>query len=287
MSQAYDFRTSYHSSSACLNGRLQSPIDLVQYDSSFNPKFQLYTDSYSVINNARVIFNGIHLSVSQTQNLLNNFGYASYIKNGVAKQYILKNIEVHFPGEHQIEGQQPDVEIMFIHEKNLGYQSSMNHFRQIPDSNLFLIVSILYKRSSTLTDNGFLKDLLSTVSGYTSNNNFNYRTDFSLDIDSYDILGSKAVYFYDGSFTYTPCDETVNRVVYRDMYSISSNDYQFLSQIYQSVYTNGVTNKAIAKVYGRNITRNFMNYTEAASAGYLNMKLVNALFIAVVCLFLI
>lgn len=286
-SQVYDFRTSYQSSSACVNGRLQSPINLVQYTSTFNPNFQLLTDGYSEINDAQLSFNEQYLSINQTQNVLDNYGYATYIKNGVAKQYELTNIEVHFLGEHQVEGQQPDAEVMFIHKKILGYESSMNQYRKIPDSNLFLIVSILYKRSSTLTDNGFLKDLLSTVTGYASNNNFSFRSTIKLNIENYDILGGKPVYFYDGSFTATPCDETVNRIVLRDMYYISNNDYQFLNQIYQTHFTNGFVNKAIAKNFGRTITRNFMNFTEAASSSFLQSNLILGTLISLVCLFLI
>lgn len=290
INQQIDYRSVYQTSSACLNGRLQSPLDLQQFESSFSTNMHVTTDTYTVVPNAQLNFTGKVIEIIQSSDNTTspNFGYVGFLRNGILKQYSLTNIEIHYPGEHQIEGQQPDVEIMFVHKKNLAFQTSLNQYRKIPDSNMYLTISILYRSTSTLTDNGFMSDLLSTWSGYTSQNNFSFRSSINLDIESYNILDERAAYFYDGSFTTTPCDETVNRIVYRDMYYIASSDLNLIKSIYQNYYINGVTNKGLAQYYGRPITRNFMNMTEgatAATSSYLKTMSVVGLFLISVLLF--
>lgn len=265
-SQGVDFRNLYHNTAACQSGRLQSPINLMDYYSSYNSSINTAYDTYVPITNAQLAYNGRVLAVQQSTGALGNWGYIGFLRNGIMKQYQLIGIEVNYPGEHLIEGQQPDAEIKFIHQKVLGYQSLIDQFRKIPDSNNFLTISILYKKTATTTDNGLMADLLSTVSGYKTNNNFSFRSSFTLNVESYGVLRDRQFYFYDGSFTYTPCDETVNTIVYKDIFYISQDNLNFLSIFYSNYYTNGVTNKAIAQYFGRNVTRNYMNMTEAASS---------------------
>jgi carbonic anhydrase len=264
-------------------GRLQSPINLADTTSHYNLTAYPVYFNYHAIPNAALAWDneGRVLQVKQVgvaQNLL-NFGYMGFQRNGVIKQYALTGIELNFPAEHTIEGVQADVEIKLLHTKILPFESTVNQYRRIPDANTHLTISFLYKRNANYTDNGFINTLLSTWTGAERNANlFNYGgLNFNLDLNSYQLYEDRQFFFYEGSHTSEPFDEVVNVIVIKDNFNLSTDAYDLLTRIF-SKYTNNVASKAVAELFGRNVTRNYMNITEAGSS-YVSMNIVACLLV--------
>ena len=96
--------------SACKYGRLQSPIELNEYDSTYSNKFSFVYQYYT----------------SSTATPLNSYtklwsigegNFVNFEKEGVIKQYELTKIEL-YPGLHKIDGKAGDYEIHLVHKKN-------------------------------------------------------------------------------------------------------------------------------------------------------------------------
>lgn len=280
-----NYRNTYTSSLTCKMGRLQSPIDLKDQFSKFNATIYPVYYHYSVIPNAYLGWSddgGLAelRRVNQNQSDI-NYGYLGLQRDGILKQYELTDIEVNFPGEHMIEGKSFQVEVKFLHKKVLGFQTNVNQYRRIPDANTYLYISILYRTDGTSSDNGFLDELVSSWTGPERTGAFGTYTQtgpYSLDLLSYGLFQDRQFYFYEGSYTYEPCDETVNQMVIKDTFSVSADAMKVLANIY-SKYTNAVASKSISEYYGRPIYRNYMNATEASSSFItLNLALILALF---------
>jgi carbonic anhydrase len=254
-------------------GRLQSPLNLQDTNSKFNSTINTIYYDYTPIQSASLGWSadGRILKVQTTQApVLNNFGYLGLSRGGVIKQYALKRIEFNIPAEHQIEGVNYDLEVRFIHEKVLPFQTNVNQYRRISDGNRNLVISILYSVNANLTDNGFLKSLAAT---WNAVYNPDYvQPSFTLDLNSFDLFRERRWFFYEGSFTSFPCDETVNNIVIRDPYMI--NDLTLFQTIYQTVYDSAVISKPVNDFYGRAIYRNYMNLTEIASGKLISTNLL-------------
>ena len=266
-----DYRTLYTSSLTCEMGRLQSPLNLQTSNSQFNSTINTIYYDYTPINFASlgVSADGRILQVKSAQTL-NNFGYVALARGGVIKQYALKRIEINTPAEHQIDGVSYDLEVKFIHEKVLPFESNVNQYRRLSDGNTNLVISILYSQNANLTDNGFLNDLAAT---WNQTYNLDYsQANFNLDINSYNLFREKRWFFYEGSFTSFPCDETVNNIVIRDPYQI--NELSLFETIYSKMYNTSVISKPINDPYGRAIYRNYMNLTEISSGRIISTSMI-------------
>jgi carbonic anhydrase len=283
LSQNLDYRTYYTQSPTCRLGRIQSPIDLMDKQSQFFPRSnqtaQIVYETYSPIQSASLKFNGRVLNVAPDATA-DNFGFVGFERGGSIKQYKLVNIEFNYPAEHQIEGQQPDLEVKLIHQKIIGYETTVNQYRKIPDANTHLIIVLLFSLNSKYSDNNFMTQLVSTLPTTTNTNG----ASVNLDITAFNLVRDKQFYFYEGSMTSDPCDEVVNYVVVKEMYAITPNNLNAIATQYTSRYLNGVANKPIAEYYGRSVYRNYMNATEA-SAGYLKHFLSFSLLILCALLF--
>lgn len=278
-----DYREVYQSHKACNYGRLQSPINLAEYFSNFNSSISILYNEYVPLQNARLTFNGKIFEVTASNS--DNLGYLGFQRGGVIKQYTLKKIEINYPGEHQIEGQTSDLEIKLIHEKILPYETTVNQYRRIPDSNTHLIISLLYKTSSKSTDNGFLNTILSTWKSGT--NTLNYLNSVNLDLNSYDLVTDRPFFYYEGSFTTDPCNELVNYVVINEMFTVTNNQlFEFKNQLSQLYKNDGETNKATAPYYGRKVYRNYKNYTESQSGKFIETSNLLVLFSIMIIAFI-
>jgi carbonic anhydrase len=271
-SQNPNYRSLFTSSLACQMGRLQSPLNLREEFSNFNSSINiLYTD-YNLIPNAYLDWSesGRILQVSQKLGApsTNNFGYVGLDRGGVAKQYALTGIEFYTPAEHKINGVDYDLEVHLIHEKVLTFETNVNQFRRIADGNRYLIISILFSQSGGNSDNGFLNDLISTWPPNSGDS-------FTLDLNSYGLIRDRRWFFYEGSFTYFPCDETVNNIVIRDPFKMDS--LSVFQSIYSDVYDSSVVSKVVSEEYGRPIYRNYMNQTEALTGAWISSKFILSL----------
>lgn len=276
-SQKPNYRNLFTMSLSCEMGRLQSPLNLEEEFSNFDSSVNLLYTDYNVIQNAFLDWSesGRILQVSQKSGApaSKNFGYLGLDREGVIKQYALTGIEFYTPAEHKINGINYDLEVNLIHEKVLTFETNVNQYRKIPDGNKYLIISLLFSQNGGNSDNGFLNDLISTWNA-NSNPNFSVNS-FNLDLNSYGLIRNRRWFFYEGSFTYFPCDENVNRIVIRDPFAMEN--LSMFQAIYRDVYDSSIISKSISQDYGRPIFRNYMNQTEALSGEWISSKFMYSL----------
>ena len=243
--------------SACKYGRLQSPIELNEYDSTYSNKFsfvyQYYKDSGARFNSGSYT----HLWEIDEGNFVN------FEKEGVIKQYELTKIEL-YPKIHKVDGIMGDFELHLVHKKNLDFNSNKNQYRKIVDANMFLVVVLRYTTDcnnlACISDNG----LFSKLKGISSEGTIN--------LNSYPIFQDKRAYLYEGSFLYTPCDENVNYYVVKDFF-------------HSDVQPENLDNSAEISQkdrYGRPILKNFMNYKEFLGSEFYSMNTFYLIFMMVI-----
>jgi carbonic anhydrase len=273
-----NYRDIYTSSLTCRMGRLQSPINLSDKYSSYNATTYPVYFNYVPLTNAFLDWSadGRILSVKQSTPLA-NWGYMGFTRGGVLKQYALTGIEINFPAEHLIEGALAEAEVKLIHEKILSFETTVNQYRKMPDANTKLVISLLYSFSANNTDNGFMSQMLGTLPASYRSGALNYGNSQTLNLNTYGLFTNRQFYFYDGAFTAEPCDEIVNYVVIKDNFFLSAQAKSVLTSAY-SKYQNSIASKSVSEYYGRNVTRNYMNVTEA-SAGFLAFNLLVSIFI--------
>jgi carbonic anhydrase len=258
-SQQFNYQQLYHNGVACKKGRMQTPINLLESASNFNSSINILYDSYNVLNFAKLKFDERILYLSyDNENKNQNLGYVTLSRNGNLKKYSLKRIEIINPGEHQIEGQKVDLEIKFIHEQINYFETDVNQYRKLVDSNNNLIISILYNTTSLISDNGFLNELMATYNGNGKTN---------MNFDDYGLTRDRQFFFYEGSFSYSPCDESVNYVVFNKPFYISAEKKDLINSWYNSRYIKGNTAKVVAPLYGRKVYRNYALPHELSAGG--------------------
>ena len=232
----------WRSYSACIYGRLQSPISLNEYDSTYSNSFSFVYQFNKEVNITKNESYTITWNVPQGN-------FANFEKDGVIKQYELEKIEL-YNGIHEIDGKKGDYEIHLVHKKNLDFNSNKNQYRKIVDANMYLTVVIRYSNicdninNFCISDNGLLSKL-------TQNNIYNFN------LNDYPIYQDKRAYLYEGSFLYAPCDENVNYYVVNDFFYSESDIKGIIGNL------KGF-NENIEQMdkYGRPVLKNFMNYRE-------------------------
>jgi carbonic anhydrase len=257
-SQKVNYTELYFQAPACQMGRLQSPVNLMESQSTFNSTINILYDSYQVLNNAQLAFDQRTMFVTFT-NSEANLGYATLSRNGVLKKYALTRIELTYAGEHLIEGVPSDLEVKFIHSQVQFFETTVNQYRQLADANSNLIISVMFKKGGKAADNGFISDLMKTTAGQT----------LDLNIDSYDLFRDRQFFFYEGSFTYAPCDENVNHIVVRDIFTILPEHLDYIANQYKLRFSgDGKTNKPVSDLNGRTVFRNYHNATDLSGGFY-------------------
>jgi len=125
------------------------------------------------------------------------------------------------------------------------------------DANTHLVVSLLYSSKGKSTDNGFLNNLLSTLDTKYTNNAINSNNDVSFDLNSFGLIQDRQYYvgFYLNS---------VAKGILKNAYS---------------KYLDNNAAKRTAQMYGRTVTRNYLNSTETLSSSFITFILVVLLFI--------
>jgi carbonic anhydrase len=241
---------------SCKIGRLQSPIELNEYESDYSNSFSFVYEYYKDIG-------GISSNDTYTRfwNIADG-GFVNFEKQGVIKQYELKKIEL-YNGIHKIDGKLGDYELHLVHKKNLDFNSHKNQYRKIVDANMYLTVVLRYKTNcneagiKSISDNGLLSKINNSE---------------SFNLNNYPIYQDKRAYFYEGSFLYTPCDENVNYYVVDDFfYSDLFNGTDFSNTINTITgFNNEIEQK---NKYGRPVLKNFMNYREFLKSKNINMNM--------------
>ena len=261
---------------ACHMGRLQSPVRL-------NISESKYSNSFSIVYQ---YFNGIEINNAGNANLGNEpsrkiekieikgSGYINLQRNGVIKQYSFKHIEM-FRGLHKVESSRSEFEVHLIFEKVLGFSTNQNQYRRITDTNNYLAIVLRYNNSNSKTatqtssniplasDGGLLEKLLAVGS--------------EINFNDYPIFDRRA-FFYEGSQIYNPCSEDYNYIVLYDIFKSSKKVNEIVAKSDWAV-------REFAHSYDRPIYRNFMNYTETISSGFLKINLIKIIgFLSIILL---
>ena len=246
----YLIRQEWREYPTCKYGRLQSPINLNEYDSTYSNSFSFVYQYFE--QNMNITKIETYTTIWKIQEGGN---YLNFEKDGVIKQYELDKIEL-YKGIHKIDGEKGDYELHLVHKKNLDFNSNKNQYRKIVDANMYLVIVLRYKNctvenSACISDNGLLSKLTTNLNDF--------------DLNKYPIYQDKRAYLYEGSFLYSPCDENVNYYVINDFFYPNGLDNGLNDTLKNFNLTDF---NDIKDRYGRPVLKNFMTYRE-----FLNSKI--------------
>ena len=246
----YLIRQEWREYPTCKYGRLQSPINLNEYDSTYSNSFSFVYQYFKPNMNITKIE-----TYTTMWKIQEGGNYLNFEKDGVIKQYELDKIEL-YKGIHKIDGEKGDYELHLVHKKNLDFNSNKNQYRKIVDANMYLVIVLRYKNctvenSACISDNGLLSKLTTDLNDF--------------DLNKYPIYQDKRAYLYEGSFLYSPCDENVNYYVINDFFYPNGLDNGLNDTLKNFNLTDF---NEIKDRYGRPVLKNFMTYRE-----FLNSKI--------------
>ena len=265
-----EYEDNWRNYPTCKIGRLQSPIEIKEYESIYANNFSFVYQSYK---SASMQENKNKYAYIKTTT---DGGYINFERGGVIKQYQFKRAEL-YKGMHIIDGKSSDYELHLIHEKNLDFITNKNQYRSIQDANMYLVIVLRYSSSCTddktacISDNGLLKD---------------FKEAANFDLNDYKIFQDKRAYFYEGSFVHIPCDENVNYYVVKDFFFLNNDliheEIDEITNTDKSKENDQNDNKIhfikgdikIADKFGRPVYKNFMNYREVLGNDYFSLKII-------------
>ena len=260
-----DYNSIWRKYPACQIGRLQSPIEIKEYESIYANNFSFVYQSYNKDN-----LKGIQTSYALRRDV-NKGGYINFERGGVIKQYQFIRAEL-YPALHKIDGDDFDYELHLIHEKNLDFVTNKNQYRSIKDANMFLVIVLRYSncfKKVCTSDNGLLKNIFPKELETQPN------SETSINLNSYNIFQDKRAYFYEGSFVHIPCDENVNYYIVKDFYFFDEDNIYNVT----SINNNKISP---AEKFGRPVYKNFMNYREVLGSNYFCFKKILISFLLIV-----
>ena len=256
----------------CKIGRLQSPIEIKEYESIYANNFSFVYQSYKLCKGE------IKKNYAYTLNCTTQAGgYINFERGGVIKQYEFIRAEI-YPILHGIDGdkEKGDYELHLIHKKNLDFKTNKNQYRSIQDPNMYLIIVLRYSICRNgikcISDNGLLAKLMES-----KDQNVN---DIQIvDLSEYNIFQDKRAYFYEGSFAHIPCDENVNYYIVKDFFNSKGIDE------FKKIENNNKLNSIdFANLFGRPVYKNFMNYREVLGNNYFSFKKIVSSFLLIIIL---
>ena len=270
-----EYEDNWRNYPTCKIGRLQSPIEIKEYESIYANNFSFVYQSYKPTSMDQNKNNYAYIKTTT------DGGYINFERGGVIKQYQFKRAEL-YKGMHIIDGKSSDYELHLIHEKNLDFITNKNQYRSIQDANMYLVIVLRYSYSCTddktacISDNGLLN---------------NFKDAGTLNLNDYKIFQDKRAYFYEGSFVHIPCDENVNYYVVKDFFFLNKDlihgEVDEITSTDKSDKTGQNDNKIhlnkgeikIADKFGRPVYKNFMNYREVLGNNYFSLKINFILFL--------
>ena len=188
----------------CKSNQIQSPIDIpsikdnsVLLDDGSHAKIKSLF--FSNLFDGVVKFDKGH---KWTTNEL-DIGYIEIYLNKTLYKYKLNSFHFHLYSEHRIENKQYPMEMHLVH-KNLNKEDSLNEN---------LVIGILFDYKENI-ENKFLNDI-------------NLAEEKKIkDASIIDLINKKdAFYYYKGSLTTIPCTENVNWIVFKDIKSMSFEQF--------------------------------------------------------------
>ena len=188
----------------CKSNQIQSPIDIpsikdnsVLLDDGSHAKIKSLF--FSNLFDGVVKFDKGH---KWTTNEL-DIGYIEIYLNKTLYKYKLNSFHFHLYSEHRIENKQYPMEMHLVH-KNLNKEDSLNEN---------LVIGILFDYKENI-ENKFLNDI-------------NLAEEKKIkDASIVDLINKNdAFYYYKGSLTTIPCTENVNWIVFKDIKSMSFEQF--------------------------------------------------------------
>ena len=299
-----EYEDNWRNYPTCKIGRLQSPLEIKEYESIYANNFSFVYQSYKP---ASMIENKNNYAYIKTTT---DGGYINFERGGVIKQYQFKRAEL-YKGMHIIDGKSSDCELHLIHEKNLDFITNKNQYRSIQDANMYLVIVLRYSYNldfitnknqyrSIQDANMYLVIVLRYSYSCTddktaciSDNGLlnNFKDAGTLNLNDYKIFQDKRAYFYEGSFVHIPCDENVNYYVVKDFFFLNKDlihgEVDEITSTDKSDKTGQNDNKIhlnkgeikIADKFGRPVYKNFMNYREVLGNNYFSLKINFILFL--------
>jgi len=201
---------------SCNTGKKQSPLD-------FPDNFNYDQSAYMTINSASFSKISYKLSVYQNylfQAELKNSGSITVVKNGVKYKYVAENMSFHIDSEHSFNGKKSDIEIQFIHKKDVDFLTTQGVSEDPDKLNQYLIFALRYNIDKVAKPNADLENFNFGTVGPTS---------ASIDLSKFIPIG-KPFYHYEGSSTSPDCLENVNWVVPQEVGTISQTQYDALNK---------------------------------------------------------
>ena len=188
----------------CQSKEIQSPIDIPPLkdnstikDDGSHAKIQSLL--YSNINSGKVDFDGGHKWTTGELNI----GHIEIILNQTLYKYKLHSFHFHLNSEHRIESKQYPMELHLVH-KNENNNDTLNEN---------LVIAILFDYKSD-KENKFLKDI-----------KLSEREEIN-DASIFDLINKDdTFYYYKGSLTTVLCTENVNWIVFKEIRSMSYEQY--------------------------------------------------------------
>ena len=238
----------------CRLGRLQSPIEIKEVNSTYSNDFSFVYQNYKEISSITITNKAYAYSSGDIEG-----GYINFERGGVIKQYELKRIDI-YPGLHKIDGIISDYEVHLIHKKNLDFNTNKNQYRSIQDANMYLSVVLRYSTKTNCKDN-------SKISCTSDNGLFDKLKTLNtgpISLNNYPIFQDKRAFLYEGSSLQIPCDENVNYYVVNDFFAMEGEDFSILKD----------KTIKIANSFDRPIYKNFMNYREVMKSDAISIKLL-------------
>ena len=188
----------------CKSNQIQSPIDIPSIEDN-----SVLLDDGSHAKIKSLFFSNIFDGVVKfdkghkwTTNEL-DIGYIEIYLNKTLYKYKLNSFHFHLYSEHRIENKQYPMEMHLVH-KNLNKEDSLNEN---------LVIGILFDYKENI-ENKFLNDI-------------NLAEEKKIkDASIVDLINKNdAFYYYKGSLTTIPCTENVNWIVFKDIKTMSFEQF--------------------------------------------------------------
>jgi len=220
----------------CEKGPNQSPINLPRNRAFYNYAINTYIDSVNYknfINTSLKYVNGlIKFDVPPNSYMILYF-------QGSVYKYDLYDILIHVNSEHTLDLKYSNLEIQFVHKKDILHYSLYNKAKGDPNVHKYMITSFLYNLGE---ENSFIQSL-SFNTGKPNNANLKSVLSTSL----------KNFYFYEGSFTYPSCSENVLWMIINEVKSISEAQLSVIKGVIGSSYGTKSNSRTIKPLNSRYI----------------------------------
>ena len=221
----------------CTKGKYQSPVAIpddfdIEYDIEYgNKRVKIEEINYTPIEKTKI---GYEHEYSLSTPTLNNGGIKIRI-NGTTYSYKVVNVHFHLNAEHTINGTLHPMEMHIVHKNENESKTEL--------TNEFLVLGFIFKIG--VIENAFLEEIGLGTGKEVEN----------VKIDNI-VKKDEAVYYYKGGLTTPPCTESVNWVVFKDIKTMSENQFNRFKSYVESVnkeYARIGNNRHIYSLNGRKI----------------------------------